>query len=103
MCRVAAPAEMPRGPFSPESQVLRTSFHSNLSLPTGPPWALSPRETGPLERSWSLTPSHPLSALPPSTVHPRSLERDTERRECQHGSIGGVYPVADGRPPRLAG
>lgn len=70
VCRVAALAEMPRGPFSPERQVLRTSFHSNLSLPTGLPWALSPRETGPLERSWFNSPPTPnCPSQVPGTGH----------------------------------
>lgn len=52
---------MPCGPFSfdippgtPLRRVLRTPFHPNLSLPTGPLWAHSPLgdDAAPLERSW---------------------------------------------------
>lgn len=75
VCRVAALAEMPRGPFSREAGA--DNFISFKPQPAyWPPPGHSPPGRQALWRGAGLT------VLPPPTVHPRSLERDTERREC---------------------
>lgn len=69
---------------APLRDVPRTRFHSSLSLPPGPGSTLRTRRVegaaAPPEWSW-FTP----------TIHPRSLERDVERK-----STRGTYLVADG-------
>lgn len=75
---------LPRRPPGTLSRwVLRTAFHPDLSLSPGPPWVRSHPwlhcgdDAAPPQRSRFT------GSPPPPTVHPKSLERDTERRERQ--------------------